>query len=244
MGTLHGRAGKRKREKGLRENRIVSQEVYGEMGLSAKVELIRQLIPLGLMHVQETLQEEVTALCGAGRHERREGRAAVRKASGKRGVLQRCTWHKRENVVRLLAKEHQPRWRQRLSQAYDRPTYTEASAALRKLHSVLEDINQSATNSLLEGMEETLTLHRLGLYPLIGTSFKTTNCIESVNSLIEERCSKVDAWRNSNQKHRWLAAALLDIEPRLRRVRGYRHLPLLRIALQGQFTETLKPKAA
>ena len=157
MGTLHGRAGKRKREKGLRENRIVSQEVYGEMGLSAKVELIRQLIPLGLMHVQETLQEEVTALCGAGRHERREGRAAVRKASGKRGVLQRCTWHKRENVVSYLAKEHQPRWRQRLSQAYDRPTYTEASAALRKLHSVLEDINQSAANSLLEGMEETHT---------------------------------------------------------------------------------------
>ena len=93
-------------------------------------------------------------------------------------------------------------------------------------------------------MEETLTLHRLGLYPLIGISFKTTNCIESVNSLIEERCGKVDAWRNSNQKHRWLAAALLDIEPRLRRVKGYRHLPLLRKALQGEFKETVKPKAA
>ena len=93
-------------------------------------------------------------------------------------------------------------------------------------------------------MEETLTLHRLELYPLIGTSFKTTNCIESVNSLIEKRCGKVDAWRNSNQKHRWLAAALLDIEPRLRRVRGYRHLPLLRIALQGVIKEALKPKAA
>jgi transposase-like protein len=171
-------------------------------------------------------------------------RAAVRKAFGKRGVVQRCTWHKRENVVSYLPKEQQSRWRQRLTWAYDRPTYTEASAALKKLQSELEDTNQSAANSLLEGMEETLTLHRLGLYPLIGISFKTTNCIESVNSLIEERCGKVDAWRNSHQKHRWLAAALLDIEPRLRRVKGYRHLPLLRKALQGEFKETVKPKAA
>ena len=170
-------------------------------------------------------------------------RAAVRKAFSKRAVVQRCTWHKRENVVSYLPKEQQSRWRQRLTWAYDRPTYTEASQALNKLHSELEDTNQSAANSLLEGMEETLTLHRLGLYPLIAISFKTTNCIESVNSLIEERCGKVAAWRNSNQKHRSLAAALLDIEPRLRRVKGYRHLPLLRKALQREFKETLKPKA-
>jgi len=171
-------------------------------------------------------------------------RAAVRKAFGKRGVVQRCAWHKRENVVSYLAKEQQSRWRQRLTHAYDRPTYAEASAALKKLHTELEGINQSAANSLWEGMEETLTLHRLGLYPLIGISFKTTNCIESVNSLIEERCGKVDAWRNSNQKHRWLAAALLDIEPRLRKVKGYRHLPLLRKALQGEIKATVRPKAA
>lgn len=175
-------------------------------------------------------------------------RAAVRKVFGKQGVVQRCAWHKRENVVSYLGKEQQSRWRQRLTHAYDRPTYAEAKAALEKLHSELEDINQSAANSLLEGMEETLTLHQLGLYPLIGISFKTTNCIESVNSLIEERCGKVDAWRNSNQKHRWLAAALVDIEPRLRKVKGFRHLPLLRKALQRQtkngIKETVKSKAA
>jgi transposase-like protein len=171
-------------------------------------------------------------------------RAAVRKVFGRQGVVQRCAWHKRENVVGYLGKEQQSRWRQRLTHAYDRPTYAEASAALGKLHAELENINQSAAKSLLEGLEETLTLHRLGLYPLIGISFKTTNCIESVNSLIEECCGKVDAWRNSNQKHRWLAAALVDIEPRLRKVKGYRHLPLLRQALQQQIKETLKSKAA
>jgi putative transposase len=70
--------------------------------------------------------------------------------------------------------------------------------------------------------------------PRLGTqprSLKTTNCLESINSMAEERCGKVDYWKNSSQKHRWLAAALLDIEPRLRRIMGYRHLPKLRDAI-------------
>jgi len=49
---------------------------------------------------------------------------------------------------------------------------------------------------------------------------------------VEARTGKVDRWRASDQKQRWLASALLDIEPRLRRVRGYRALPKLREALQ------------
>ena len=73
---------------------------------------------------------------------------------------------------------------------------------------------------------------RSGVYGVLGASFKTKNCIESVHALIEERRAKIDAWKNSNQRHRWVATALLDIEPRLRRVRGYRHLPKLCDALQ------------
>jgi len=83
-------------------------------------------------------------------------------------------------------------------------------------------------------MEETLTLHRLGVYGVLGCSLKTTNCLESVNALVEERCAKVDHWKTSNQRQRWLATALLEIEPRLRKVKGYRHLPKLRVALMGQ----------
>lgn len=158
-------------------------------------------------------------------------RAAVKKAFGSQAAVQRCQWHKRENVVRYLPKGEQATWRRRLQRAYDRPTYREARSALKALQVELEERNQSAAASLAEGLEETLTLHRLGVYAVLGSSFKTTNCLESVNALVEERCAKVDAWKNSGQRQRWLAAALLDIEPRLRRVRGMRHLPKLRQAL-------------
>jgi len=68
----------------------------------------------------------------------------------------------------------------------------------------------------------------------LGISFKTTNCIESLMALIGQKTNKVDYWKNSDQKHRWLAAVLLDIEPRLRKVKGYRYLPQLRIAIQKE----------
>jgi transposase-like protein len=161
-------------------------------------------------------------------------RAAVNKAFTRRAVIQRCMWHKRENVVGYLPKGEQAAMRKRLQRAYDRPTHAEALAALKTLHRELEQKNQSAAASLAEGLEETLTLHRLGVAALLGRSFKTTNCLESVNALVEERCAKVDAWKNSNQRQRWMAAALLDTEPRLRRVKGYRHLPVLRVAIQRE----------
>ena len=72
-------------------------------------------------------------------------------------------------------------------------------------------------------------------------------CLESVNALVEKRCAKVDRWQSSSHRHRWLATALLDIEPRLRRVRGYRHLPTLRAALKRELkidTTTSKKQAA
>ena len=174
-------------------------------------------------------------------------RSAVRKAFRHRALVQRCQWHKRENVVSYLAKNEQPVWRQRLQRAYNRPAYDEALGVLEKLQGELDDRNQSAAGSLAEGLAETLTLHRLGLYGVLGRSLKTTNGLESVNALVEERCAKVDHWQNSSQRHRWLATALLDIEPRLRKVMGYRHLPTLRAALMRELkidTTTSKKKAA
>ena len=174
-------------------------------------------------------------------------RAAVKKAFRGRALVQRCQWHKRENVVSYLSKSEQMQWRQRLQRAYNRPEYEEATDALERLREELEDRNQSAAGSLAEGLEETLTLHRLGLYGVLGRSLKTTNCLESVNALVEERCAKVDHWKNSSQRHRWLGTALVDIEPRLRKVVGYRHLPKLREALNRELgidTKTSKRKAA
>ncbi len=161
-------------------------------------------------------------------------RAAVKKAFRSRALVQRCQWHKRENVVGYLSRSEQSPLRKRLQRAYERPEYNEALTALTQLHRELEERNQSAAASLEEGLEETLTLHRLGVYGVLGRSLKTTNCLESVNALIEGRCAKIDHWKNSSQRQRWLATALVDIEPRLRKVVGYRHLPKLRQALKRE----------
>ena len=107
----------------------------------------------------------------------------------------------------------------------------------------LATLNASAAASLDEGLEETLTLHRLGLVAELGRSFTTTNCLESINALVEQRTAKVDYWKNSDQKQRWLASALRDIEPRLRRVKGFRHLPALRRALQTNMKKTERKAA-
>ena len=177
-------------------------------------------------------------------------RSAVNKVFRDKALVQRCQWHKRENVVSYLPKSEQADWRRRLQQAYNRPTHKEALKALDEIHSELEDRNQSAARSLAEGLDETLTLHRLGVYALLGRSFKTTNCLESINALVEERCAKVDHWKNSSQRQRWLVTALVDIEPRLRKVMGYRHLPKLREALKRELklekktSNTLKRKIA
>jgi len=158
-------------------------------------------------------------------------RKGISSVLGRKTPVQRCQWHKRENVVSYLPKSRQARMRKRLKLAQELPDYEKAKAALMKIHAELELTNESAAASLLEGLEETLTLQKLGLVPELGRSFKTTNVIENVQSLIGRRTDKVDHWKNSNQLHRWYAAALLDTEPRLRKVSGYKHLYKLRQAL-------------
>jgi len=159
-------------------------------------------------------------------------RKAVDKAFGNKAAVQRCQWHKRENVVRYLAASEQATFRRKLQAAYEQPTYAKAKTALSRVRSELTRLNASAVNSLDEGLEETLTLHRLGLFKELGRSFKTTNCLENLNALVAQRTDKVDCWRNSDQKQRWLATTLLDIEPRLRLVCGYKQMIRLRTALQ------------
>lgn len=158
-------------------------------------------------------------------------RAAVREVFGDAAAVQRCQWHKRENVVSYLPKSEQPTWRRKLQAAYAHPVYADAKRALLRLVRELGVVNESAARSLEEGLEETLTLHRLGVFPELGVSFKTTNLIESVMARVEARTAKVDHWRTSDQKLRWCAAALGVMERQFRRVKGYTHLPLLQQAL-------------
>ena len=169
--------------------------------------------------------------------------AAVREVFGTAARLQRCQWHKRENVLAYLPERHRPTLRRKLQAAYEQPTYEAAKRALGKVRAELVLLNTSAVASLDEGLEETLTLHHLGVFRELGTSLKTTNALESIHARVESRIAKVDHWKNSEKKQRWLATALLDLEPRLRRIKNFRALPLLRVAFTRQI-EGMKKSAA
>ena len=167
-------------------------------------------------------------------------RAAVRAVWGDAVAVQRCQWHKRENVVGYLPKARQPQMRRQLQAAYRQPTYEAAKARLGQICQALYQENPSAAASLDEGFEETLTLHRLGMAQSLARSFSTTNVLESINAQLGRLTRNVTRWHNGIQKHRWIASALLEIEPRLRKVKGYRALPQLRAALQGEKMASMK----
>lgn len=92
-------------------------------------------------------------------------------------------------------------------------------------------------------MEETLTLHSLGLSPELRKSLNTTNSIESVMGQLGQYTDKVDRWHNSNQILRWTAAGLLEIEPRLHKIRGYRYLNLLRLKMRDEIKKRQEKQA-
>lgn len=161
----------------------------------------------------------------------------IKAVMGEKAIIQRCQWHKRENVLGYLGESQKPVFRRRLQAAYDQPTYPGAKKRLEAIKRELTLINQSAVASLEEGLEETLTLHRLGLFEKIGRSFKTTNCIENVNKGLAIYTDRVTYWQNSDQRRRWVATAMLEIEPRLNRVQGYKFMGELRTAMTALATE-------
>lgn len=152
----------------------------------------------------------------------------VHEAFGKNAFIQRCQWHKRENILSYLPKNQQALFRKKLQKAYQNPDYEQAKKDLKSIAKELNSVNLSAVTSLEEGMEETLTLQKLGLFSQLGVSLKTTNCIESINSSLGQYTDRVKCWKNSSQKQRWVATSLLEIEPKLRRIKGFRYLKMLR----------------
>ena len=165
-----------------------------------------------------------------------DGSKGIKKAIEHRlsdyALIQRCQWHKRENVVAYLDESQKVICRRRMQEAYAKTTYPEAKTELDKLHQELLSVNESAAKSLQEGLEETLTLQHLGLSSELRKSLSTTNCIESVMSQLGQYTDKVDRWHNSNQILRWSAAGLLDIEKRLYKIQGHHYLKILRLKLK------------
>lgn len=159
---------------------------------------------------------------------------AVKETFGKYAVSQRCVWHKRENVVSYLPKDIQKHYRGKLQRAYNEPEYKTAKRKLFEIRIELETINRSAANSLDEGLEETLSLHKLGLVEQLGKSLMTSNTIESLNSQISKYAGKVTRWSSSDMRGRWIAVSLMQIEKRLNRIVGHEKLNLLRIAIKDE----------
>lgn len=158
------------------------------------------------------------------------------------GFIQRCTWHKEQNVCSYLSKHQQEICKIDLKRAYKNTSYKDAMKSLEGLYNRLTVTNESAASSLKEGIEETLTLHKFGLSPELRKSLSSTNCIESIMSQLGMYTDKVDRWQSSNQILRWTAAGLLEIEPNLRKIHGHTYLPLLRFRLKEEILKRQKEK--
>jgi putative transposase len=153
--------------------------------------------------------------------------AAVRKVAGKCAVIQRCQVHKIRNVVDHLTEEYQTAIRCKLRNAYGMREHADARRALDALLPELMDLNPSAARSLEEGLEETLTVHRLHLPSNLRRTLSSTNLIESAFSTVETVCRNVKRWQGGDQYLRWVASGLLWAESRWNRIHGYRELPIL-----------------
>jgi putative transposase len=151
-------------------------------------------------------------------------RAAVEKIFGARAEVQRCQIHKRRNVRDHLPEGCRADYDRQLRNAYAMTSYEDAKAALEKLFRQLERINPSAARSLEEGLEETLTVHRLGVSALLRRSLASTNIIESCLSTVRHVSRNVKRWQGGDHIARWTAAGLLEAEKKFRKVKGYREL--------------------
>src|SRR5258708_7022843 len=153
--------------------------------------------------------------------------AAVKTHAGESALIQRCQVHKRRNVLDHLSEDQKPPVAQQLNAAYATEDYDAAKVALNKLHRELMDLNPSAARSLAEGMEETLTVHKLQVPPLLRKTLATTNFTNSTFSCVSTVCANVKRWHPGDQRERWVGSGLLVAEKHFRRVKGHKRIPLL-----------------
>jgi len=153
--------------------------------------------------------------------------AAVKKYAGESAAIQRCQVHKRRNVLDHLTDEQKPAVAKRLNAAYAMEDYAGAKQALQQLHRELMDLNPSAARSLGEGMEETLTVHRLHVPVQLRKTLASTNVIESAFSIVEQVCKNVKRWHSGDQRERWVGSGLLVAQKQFRRIIGHKQIPAL-----------------
>lgn len=162
---------------------------------------------------------------------------AVKDTFGKKAVIQRCQVHKKRNVLAHLPESEQTRVSIALTMAYREFDYTKAKSALELLLKDLAYRYPKAADSLREGLEETLTVHRLKLPGLLRQTLSSTNAMESANSGCMGILRRVCNFKNGAMTLRYAAAGFLEAERGFRRIKGYKQIPILQNAL-ARLTES------
>jgi transposase-like protein len=161
-------------------------------------------------------------------------RKALEDVFGDLAVVQRCTVHKQRNVLDHLPQSRKAHVAHALAEAWASASADLARRRLKTLLQWLERNGESgAAASLREGMQETLTVLKLGLPPALRSFLVTTNAIENLIGSSRRISRNVTRWRAGDMISRWAAVGLLQAEQHFRRVRGYRYLSLLKRALRG-----------
>lgn len=151
----------------------------------------------------------------------------LRERFGKKLIHQRCTIHKDRNIQKHLAKRYRKEAHRRFRTAMKQTHYEDARKMLLEMEKWLRGINESAADSLMEAIEEILTLHRLKVPALLRKTLHSTNPIESMFSTVRHCEGNIKRYRNSSMMQRWLASVLLHCEKGFNRVRGVASIPIV-----------------
>jgi putative transposase len=171
-------------------------------------------------------------------------RKAIRRVFGERVPVQRCIWHKERNVIDHLPDAARPAVKARLRRAWHEEDHDRALDQLKRLACELERTHPGAAASLREGMEETLTVTRLGITGKLRLTLESTNPCESMIECVRRTQRNVKRWRDGEMGLRWTAAGMLEAEKQFRKVVGYTQLPQLAIAVERQLAAALPQPTA
>jgi putative transposase len=167
-------------------------------------------------------------------------RKAIRAVFGEAPV-QRCVRHKERNVLEHLPERDRPLVRGRLRSAWAETDHDQAFERLRALVGELERTHPGAASSLREGLEETLTLNRLGIRGQLKRTLESTNPCESMIECVRRTSRNVKHWSSGEMALRWTAAGMLEAERQFRRIIGYRDLAKLAVAIERELARTTIP---
>ena len=165
---------------------------------------------------------------------------ALRDRFGKKLIHQRCTIHKDRNIQKHLAKKYRREAHRRFAIAMEQTAYKDAKDMLLELERWLREKNVSAAESLLEALEEILTLHRLKVPALLRITLHSTNPIESMFSNVRHCEKNLKRKRGSKMLQRWLGSVLLYCERSFRTIKGYADIMEVVTAIEEEQTEQLE----